>query len=309
MIGTYHIVVATLLGIYIVLALSLNIITGYAGQPSLGHAAFFGIGAYASAILSTKYNLSFWVAFPLSGFFTAIVGSLLGVLSLRVKEDFLAITTIGINFVVVAIFLYSDFFGGAFGIGEIPPPLFLGYKFTKFAYLVFVSGLVIFTIWISSILLRSWMGLGLEAIREDELAAETMGIDTKKFKIIAFTIGTGLAGLAGSIYAHFMTFISPGDFSFPLSITIISMVVIGGIGTIRGALLGAIILGLAPEIFRPILEYRFMVYGGLLVFMMRFQPNGLLGHESFLLKKMAMLKRTIHPTKLMIKGRDNDACS
>jgi branched-chain amino acid transport system permease protein len=303
MIGTYHIVVATLLGIYIVLALSLNIITGYTGQPSLGHAAFFGIGAYASAILSTKYHLSFWIAFPLSGFFTAIVGSLLGVLSLRVKEDFLAITTIGINFVVVAIFLYSDFFGGAFGIGGIPAPVLLGYKFTKIAYLLFVSGLVMFTIWLSSLLLRSWMGLALEGIREDELAAETMGIDTKKFKIIAFTIGTGLAGLAGSIYAHFMTFISPGDFSFPLSITIISMIVVGGIGTIRGAILGAIILGLTPEIFRPILEYRSLVYGGILVFMMLFQPSGLLGHESFLLKRMAMVRKDSSPYKINAKGK------
>jgi branched-chain amino acid transport system permease protein len=305
MIGTYHIVVGILLGIYIVLALSLNIITGYTGQPSLGHAAFFGIGAYSSAILSTRYHLSFWVAFPLSGFFTAIVGSMMGVLSLRVKEDFLAITTIGINFVVVAIFLYSDFFGGAFGIGGIPAPIFFGYKFTKPAYLVFVTGLVLLTILISSILLRSWLGLALEAIREDEFAAETMGIDTKKFKIVAFTIGTGLAGLAGSIYAHFMTFISPGDFSFPLSITIISMIVIGGIGTIRGAILGAIILGLAPEIFRPILEYRSLLYGGLLVLMMRFQPNGLLGHESFLLRRISLIRK--QSVEWMKKGSGNDA--
>ena len=282
MISGYFITVSCMIGIFIILAMSLNIITGYAGQISIGHAAFFGIGAYSSALLSVKAGLPFWVSLPLAVAITACVGALLGIPCLRVKHDFLAITTMGINFVVEAVFLYIPFFGGAMGLGNIPFPKILTYEFSKFDFLLMIIFFLLFCIAIDRWLIRSWVGVALEAIREDETAASASGVDVTKFKVYAFTIGSGLAGLGGSLYAHFMSFISPYDFGFPQSIAILSMVVFGGIGVLRGPIIGAILLGAAPEIFRPIMEYRTLLYGGLLIFMMRFQPSGLLGEGSFI---------------------------
>ncbi len=284
MISGYSITVSCMIGIYMILAMSLNIITGYAGQISLGHAAFFGIGAYSSALLSVKAGLPFWFSLPIAVIITACVGALLGIPCLRVKDDFLAITTMGINFVVEAVFLYIPFFGGAMGLGNIPFPKIFSYEFSKFHFLLMVLFFVLVCVAIDRWLIRSWAGTALEAIREDETAASVSGVDVTKFKVGAFTVGSGLAGLAGSLYAHFMSFISPYDFGFPQSIVILSMVVFGGIGALRGPIVGAIVLGAAPEIFRPIMEYRTLLYGGLLIFMMRFQPGGLLGEESFVFR-------------------------
>lgn len=289
MFSGYIVTVLITIGIYILLAISLNIITGYAGQISLGHAAFFGIGAYSAAVLCTKANLSFWPALVLAMMITGAIGAILGIPCLRVQEDFLAITTMGINFVIQAIFLYVPFFGGAMGIGGIPNPALLGYSFSKPVFLLMVLCFIILVILLDLWLTRSWLGLALESVREDELAAAVMGVNIPKFKVIAFTIGSGIAGLAGAIYASFMSFISAGDFAFSESIVILSMVVLGGIGTLRGAIAGAIILGAAPELFRPIMEYRTLIYGLLLVIMMRFQPSGLLGKESFLWRQISKI--------------------
>lgn len=283
-IPAYYITLAIITGIYIILALSLNIITGFAGQPNMGHAAFFGIGAYTHAILTTRFDVSFWLAALAAAVVAGAVGALLGLISLRVREDFLAITTIGINFVVVSVFLYHPFFGQAFGIGGIPMPSLFGRVLDKSGLLVLVLLAVLLVVWISRRVEGSWFGLALESLREDEQAAEAVGVDTRRFKVMAFTLGTSLAGLAGALYASFMSFISPGDFAFSLSITILCMAVVGGLGTIRGAVAGAILLSLAPEMFRFVLDYRLLVYGGLLVVMMRLQPAGLLGRGSFLVR-------------------------
>ncbi|MBO8141628.1 MAG: branched-chain amino acid ABC transporter permease [Firmicutes bacterium] len=288
-IPAYYVTVGIVTGIYIILALSLNIITGFAGQPNLGHAAFFGIGAYTLAILTTQFGMSFWLALLAAAVASGAVGSILGLISLRVREDFLAITTIGINFVVVSIFLYHPFFGQAFGIGGIPAPSLFGVAFGRTGFLALVAAAVLLVVWVSRRIEGSWFGLALESLREDEAAAEAAGIDTRRFKVIAFTLGTALAGLAGGIYASFMTFISPGDFTFPLSITILCMAVVGGLGTIRGPVAGAVILSLAPEIFRFVMDYRLLVYGGLLVLMMRVQPTGLLGRDSVLVRRWQRL--------------------
>ncbi len=285
MFGGYIITVAVTIGIYIILAMSLNIITGYAGQISLGHAAFWGMGAYCSALLSTRLGLPFWIGLPMTIAITALTGSLLAIPCLRVREDFLAITTIGINFVVQAVFLYVPFFGGAMGIGGIRSPFSTSSFF--WITLIFVLVCIVLDRW----LVTSWIGLALESIREDETAAAISGIDVVRFKVAAFAIGSGLTGLAGHLYAHFMTFISADDFGFPQSIVILSMIVFGGIGTLRGAILGAIILGVAPEIFRPVLDYRTLIYGGLLIFMMRFQPGGILGDQSVLPKLFRMVRQ------------------
>jgi len=283
--------VATLVGIYCILTLGLNTITGIAGQISLGHAAFLGIGAYTSAILTTRHGWDFWPALAAATLVAAGAGALVGLAAIRVREDFLAITTMGVNFVVVAVFLYFPFFGGAFGIGGIPAPRWFGEPLGKPGFSVLVTAGVLVALATNLWLLRSWAGLALLATRDDEDAASAAGVDVRAVKITAFTIGTALAGLAGSVYAHYLTFISAGDFGFPLSITILCMLVLGGIGTNRGAIAGAVILGVAPELARPLADYRMLAYGTLLLVLMRWAPHGLLGDEGLLGRALRRQRR------------------
>jgi len=291
MISGYLITILITVIIYSILAHSLNIITGHAGQISLGHAAFFGIGAYTSAMFYTEASLPFWISVPLAAIVAGMVGALLGIPCLRVRDDFLAITTMGISFVIEAVFLYIPFFGGAMGIGGINLPSWFGREMTKpeyFLVILIVFALLLLLDWKLG---RSWVGLAWASIREDEQAAGTMGVDIVRFKVVAFILGSAIAGLAGGFYAHFLTFIMPQNFGFSQSIVILCMVVFGGIGTRWGPIIGAIILGVLPEISRPIMEYRTLIYGVLLLAMMRFQPGGLLGSESILTK---VLRRYMH---------------
>jgi branched-chain amino acid transport system permease protein len=280
--GEYALTVGVFTGIWVLLAMGLNLVSGYAGQPHLGHAALYGIGAYASALLTTRSGLDPWVAIPLSVLLASAIGLALSAVTLRVRDDFLAITTMGVNFVVVAVFLYVPFFGGAYGIGGVPPPRLLGVAFDRRAYFALVLGAVVLGALLDRWILRSWLGAGLVALRDDELAAEASGVDTRRFKVVAFGIGSGYAGLAGALYAHFAGFITPQDFGFPVSITVLCMVVLGGIGTLRGAVTGAVLLSVLPELFRFLLNYRMLLYGLLLVLAMRYQPQGLLGEGSAL---------------------------
>ena len=282
----YLLTVATLVAIYAILTLGLNTITGLAGQISLGHAAFFGVGAYTTAILTVRYGWPFWPALVAAVVAAAAVGALIGGAAIRVREDFLAITTMGVNFVVVSVFLYFPFFGGALGIGGIPGPGVLGHEVAKPGFLALTVGAVLLALAVNLWLARSWAGLALQALREDEEAARAAAVDVRKFKILAFTIGTGLAGLAGAFYASFLTFISAGDFGFPFSITVLCMLVFGGIGTNRGAIAGATVLGAAPELFRFLADYRMLTYGALLLLLMRFQPAGLLGDDSLIVRAL-----------------------
>jgi len=293
MISSYTITILITLAIYAMLAHSLNVITGHAGQISLGHAAFFGIGAYTSALLHTEAGFPFWLDVPAAAVVAGIVGAVLGIPCLRVRDDFLAITTMGINFVIEAVFLYIPFFGGAMGIGSINLPRWFGREMTKPEYLVLIILVFLLLLLLDRRLGRSWIGLAWSAVREDEQAAQTMGVDVVRFKVMAFVLGSGIAGLAGGFYAHFLTFIMPQNFGFGQSIFILSMVVFGGIGTRWGPVVGAVILGLLPEIFRPIMDYRTFLYGVLLLAMMRFQPGGLLGAGSLLPRGFRRLFATV----------------
>ncbi len=277
--------------IYIILAISLNILTGYAGQVSLGHAALFGIGAYTSAILTVNLGFNYWLALPLSIVITALVGALLGLPSLRVHSDFLVLVTIGINFVVVALLKYTPFFGGPYGIMGIPRPTFFGKPMDTFGYFLYASGwavlTIIFTYWMS----KKYIRTAFEAIKEDEEAAEAMTISVPRFKIYAFAISAAFAGLAGSLWAHYMGVIFPDNFSFSKSIEIMTMIVLGGMGTIRGAVLGAILLVFLPEYLRFVSDYRMLIYGLIIVFTMLFMPSGLLGDRSITWKWTKLLKK------------------
>jgi branched-chain amino acid transport system permease protein len=287
--NAYLITIGTLIVIYAITVYGLNVIVGYAGQISLGHAAFFGIGAYASALLTTKAGLSFWEALPIVILMSGVIGMVLGLPSLRLREDFLAITTIGINFIVEALFLYVPYFGGALGIGGIPRVLLFGVKLKGMAFFLLCLGFLALVIFICWWFTRSWGGVACFALREEESAAASVGISPVRFKLLAFVIGTMMAGLGGALYAHYMRFISATDFSFPMSITFLSMIVLGGMGTLWGPLLGAVLLGILPELFRPIVDYRILFYTALLLVMIRFQPAGLLG-EGSIVRKWLILK-------------------
>lgn len=278
--------------IFILLALSLNIITGYAGQSMMGHAAFFGIGAYTAAVLTQTYHVNFWLALVLGMVFTGLCGAVLGVISLRLQADFLAITTIGINFVMVALFNNMSITGGSLGLTITKPTLF-GQKMgnAQFFYLTVILIVIVCLLIVK--MRRSWFGMALASINNDAAAARSFGIDVSRYQILTFIIGTTIAGLAGGIYAHRMGYICSSDFAFTISIQILSMVVIGGIGTIRGPILGGVLLSALPEVLRFADDYRSLVYGGLLVLMVRFMPGGLIGNNSPIVKGCVYLFRKI----------------
>lgn len=273
----YFLTVSVFSMINMILALSLNILIGYAGQVSLGHAAFFGIGAYASAILTVKLGMGYWPALLLSVFISGLIGLLLGLPALRVREDFLVLATIGVNFVVVSIFNYVKFFGGPYGILGLPRPSLFGHAFTTREYALYVLLWTLVVVFLVRYLSNTYLKLGFDALREDEDAAESVGVSSPRYKMYAFAIAGLLAGLAGNLWAHYMTVVFPDNFSFPVSIGILTMVVIGGVGTLVGPLIGAIIVTILPEVLRFARDYRMLIYGLIIVFTMFFMPKGIVG--------------------------------
>lgn len=278
-INPYYLGIVVIVGIYVILALGLNIVTGFAGQVSLGHAAFYAIGAYASAILSLQGHLTFWLALPAAGIITWFTGILLGLPSLRVKEDFLAIVTLGLGLIVQSLANNLKITGGSLGLGNIPQPELFGEPMSNFSFAVMTWLLVALAAFVAYRALNSRVGRAWLAIREDELVADALGVNATRFKVLAFALGALYAGVAGSLFAHYTTFISADSFGFNESATILSMIVLGGMGSIPGAILGAILLALAPEVLRPLADYRMLIYGLLLVILMRYRPQGLLGRS------------------------------
>lgn len=267
----YQISLFTIMGISIIAALSLNLILGFCGQISLGHAAFLGIGAYTSAIL-TKEGTPFTFA-VLSGMaLAAIFGVIVGFASLRVREDFLAITTMGVAFLFLGVVRKQDLLGGEMGIAMIPDP-----GLGKIGYMLLVISLAAALAFFSLYLKRSWMGFTFDTVADDEDTASLVGIDVARYKLIAFALGTAFAGLAGALYAHNVKFIDPESFGFVESITILSMVVIGGAGSVWGVMVAAGALSVFPMWFQFIDDYKLLVYGGLLCLIMLFSPGGLAG--------------------------------
>ncbi|TDK64765.1 branched-chain amino acid ABC transporter permease [Bacillus salipaludis] len=285
----YYVDIIVFLIIYIVLGLGLNLITGYAGQVSLGHAAFFGIGAYSSAILSTKADLNPWLAILFAIVITFIISAILGLPSLRVREDFLAITTLGMGLIIQSFFKNASITGGAFGIDMIPTLSLFGMKLENVSYLVLLLIVMLIGIYVVRKMTQSRIGRAWMVIREDDVVAQSMGINTTYYKVLVFAIGGAYAGAAGAFFAHKVTYISSDSFGFSISATILSMVVIGGLGSIRGTLFGVSVLYLLPELFRlfqftfidmKYLDmYKMMLYGLLMVVMMRYRPNGIFGKQ------------------------------
>ncbi len=276
--GPYYIRVATIMGIYVILASSLNIIIGFTGLFSLGHAAFYGIGAYTSALLATQAGVSFWIALPAAGLVAAAFGALIGVATLRLRAVFLAFTTLGFGEITrIVILNWRSFTRGPLGIAGIPVPRFFGTPFTRVSYWYLVAGLAVITVLAVYRVYHSRIGRALVAIREDELAARSMGIHVFGYKVLAFTMACFFAGIAGSFFAHFQRFISADSFLNTESFTIITMVALGGTGSIVGAVVGAVILTLLPEMFRFLVEFRMVLYGLILIMVIVLKPGGIVG--------------------------------
>lgn len=269
--SAYEISVVSVIGLNVVLAVSLNIISGFCGQISLGHGAFYGAGAYAAAlVMIATRNVPFAL---LSG---ATAGALLGVVvgfaSLRVRSDFLAITTIGVNFLFTGFVRKQAWLGGEMGISGIP-----GSGLSATGNMMLILLVACATIALSLYIGYSWMGFAFRAVSQDEDAAATLGINAGAYKLAAFGIGTALAGLAGGLYAFFTQFITADSFDFILSVMLMAMVVIGGIGSTTGVVVAAVALTLLPEAIRFVNDYRLLIFGGLLVLVVRLAPSGLAG--------------------------------
>ena len=283
--AAYLLHLAILAGIYIILTVSINLIIGYAGQVSLGHAAFYGIGAYTSALMSLNWHLPFPLAALSAILVAGACGLALGLPTLRLKEDYLAIVTLGFGVIVDLVFLNLEITGGPDGLAGIPSPRFLGISFRPAAvYLVLVAVAVLLVLVFTYRLVNSYHGRALRAIRDHEVTAQVMGINTPAYKIIIFTLAAGLAGLSGSLYAHYITFINPETFGLHTSILILTMVVLGGMGSVAGSVLGAVILTALPEALRQFQAYQDLVYGALLVGLLIWRPEGILGRGKLSLK-------------------------
>lgn len=277
--GIYEISLATVVGINIILALGLNMITGFCGQISLGHAAFYGVGAYTCALLA-KAGAPLPLNVSAGMIAAGILGLVVGLASLRVRHDFLAITTMGVGFLFLGIVRQQDILGGELGISGIPSA-----GLGKTGYLTLVIGLAIFFAAFSLWIKRSWMGFAFDAVADDEDTARVVSVDVGAYKLAAFAMGTAMAGVAGGLYTYFARFLMPDDFGFITSISVLSMVAVGGIGSVFGVIVATIILTLMPEFFRFISDYKLLVYGTLLFAVMRFAPEGLAGMARSALKK------------------------
>jgi branched-chain amino acid transport system permease protein len=277
--------VHTTIGINVILAVSLNLVNGYTGQFSLGHAGFMSVGAYLSAAITLligpsilgedggapwAQNALFFTGLLVGGLSAAAAGLLVGIPSLRLRGDYLAIVTLGFGEIIRVIFQNIEPLGGALGLNGIPNYTTVGWTFAIAALTVFVVGCLI----------NSTYGRGFIATHDNEIAAEAMGLNTTRYKVVAFVVGAFFAGLAGGLYGHFKMSITAAGFDFTKSIEIVVMVILGGMGNTLGVILAAILLTLLPEVLRPIAEFRMILYAVLLIVLMLVRPQGLFNFRS-----------------------------
>lgn len=266
-------------GVYVIVCTGLSLIFGYAGQLSLTQAAFYGIGAYASAILTTRYGFSFLGGLAVACLLPGVTAWALGAPILRLRHFYLAMATLAFSEIMAVLFIQEvDITGGPTGITHVPSPSILGFMIdtpTKFYYLVWIlcSGVVAF----SYNIIRSRYGRSLRAIAENEVAASAMGVNVPALMSLMFVLSAVFAGLGGALYAHFVTFVSPDTFSVALSIMLVIMVAIGGVNSLWGAVLGAVFITVLPSMLGAYRQYAMLVYGIVLVLMLMFMPNGIAG--------------------------------
>ncbi|MGD9182496.1 MAG: branched-chain amino acid ABC transporter ATP-binding protein/permease [Desulfobacterales bacterium] len=291
--NSYWLRIYTMTGLWVMLALGLNVVAGFAGLLDLAYVAFFGIGGYTFALLSSSQiniHLPFILVLPLAAFFTMVIGIALGLTSIRLKGDYLAIVTLAFAQIFKLLLLNLDtpvnITGGVNGIFGFDPIDFLGIRILSpvaYAYLIWFFTI---TVTIGSFRIkRSRFGRGWEAIREDELAAEAIGVNTTWMKLMAFAGGAFIAGAAGALFASFQDSVFPNNFDFPQLVIVYCMVILGGLGNITGVILGAVFLSILPEFLREYGAYRMMSYGLILIVLMALRPQGIMGEIGFLVKK------------------------
>lgn len=286
----YFLHILIYIGIYIILSLSLNLLVGYTGLLSIAHAAFYGVGAYIAALLALKVHSPFLLNLVLAVIGAAVIGILLGFPSLRIKEDYFAIATFAFQVIIFSVLNnWVSFTDGPMGLPGIPQPEIFGYTVSShLEYLVLVGILCALTFWICRHIVNSPFGRVLTAIREDEIFTQAFGKNIAAFKIKVFMISSALSAVAGVLYASYISYISPNSFTIMESIFIISIVIIGGAGSLWGPVIGSVVLVSLPEILRFVglpnavaANLRQIMYGALLVICMLWRPQGLLGKYSF----------------------------
>ena len=282
----YHVQVLVFIGIYVILTLSLNLLNGYVGLLSIGHAAFYAVGAYASAKLTIELHLPWLAALAGSGAIAGLFGYVIAKPTLRLSGIYLTLVTLGFNMILFLVLQnWMGFTNGPLGIMDIPPPSLFGRVIdSRVEYYYLILALAVLTVITMHRLMTCRFGRALTAIRENELAAEATGVDTTRYKVQAFVLAAFYAGLAGSFYAHFVKFVSPDSFTINESFVLLAMLAFGGQGNLIGPVVGAAVLILIPEVFRPLQEYRMFVYGGILVVMMLVRRQGLLGGRPYSLR-------------------------
>jgi len=287
--NSYIIYILNLIGIYTIVSLGLQILTGYTGLISLGHVAFFAIGAYSSAYLTSTLKLSFWVSLPISGMITCVIGFIVGIPALRMRGLYLAIATMAFSFIIEQIILqWEGVTNGVRGITLTRPTLgLISFRSDYVYYYLILSIALLLTMGIRN-LLRSPMGRALIAIRDSEIAAQVMGIHLGRYKIIAFGMSAFYTGIAGCLFGHFMKYIGPENFTLLDSIGFIVMILIGGLGTLQGAVLGSVFVTFLPEFIRLIKDFfpsiikeqsgiQPLVYALILIFFIIYEPHGIYG--------------------------------
>ena len=292
--GGYLLNVLVFVGIHTMLAVGLNLLLGFAGQISLGQAAFFGLGAYLSGILTTAHSVNPWLAMALAALTVGILAFFIGFPILKLKGHYLAMATLGLGIIAYIVFNEAvEFTGGPSGLSGIPNLSIGTIVFDsdiKNFYLIWTFTLV--TILLSLNLAHSRIGRALRAIHDSEVAARVMGVNARLLKVQIFALSAFISTIAGSLYAHTMTFVSPASFGFNFSIELVTMVIIGGLGSIYGSFLGAAILTLLPEVLRAFQDYDIVVYGLILILITMFMPGGLIrGVPSASLFLLSKIKR------------------
>jgi len=294
-----------LAGIYAIVAIGYNILLGFGGQISLGHAAFIGIGAYVTANLAINYNVPFVVAILASCAVNGVLGFLLGLPALRLEGNYLAIATLGFGVAFEHIFMEFDAFTGGFsGIEDIPPASIFGFEFdTRTRMYYFILFFIVLAIIAARNILKTKTGRALKALRDSETAAEAMGVNLAKYKTTAFVISAMYAGVAGSLYAYLFKQVYPQSFGVSVSLNLLAMIVIGGMASIPGAIIGAGFMTLLPEYIKaiPIKNSSFILTGLLLILTVMYCPNGIMQiYEKIKYKVLAGIER--HRSKFQKRG-------
>lgn len=290
--GSYLTNVLIFVGINSILALGLNLLLGYAGQISLGQAAFFGLGAYGSGVLTTLYSFNPWVAMVIVAVCVAAFAFAIGFPVLRLKGHYLAMATLGVGVIANIAFNETiDLTGGPSGLSGIPNLAFGEFIFdTDLRNYYLVWGFALVMVLLSLNLVNSRFGRALRAIHDSEVAARVMGVNARLMKVQVFAISAFISAIAGSLYCHVMTFISPTSFGFHNSIELLTMVVIGGLGSVYGSILGALLLTMLPELLRTFHDYDIIVYGLMLIVMTIYMPGGLVGIPAMIRRLLPVRK-------------------